>query len=108
MSEDYFKKLFAKKLNYYMNITDKKQIDLINDLGVTRSAVSTWCNGTRLPTMDKIDMLSKYFNVKRSDLLEEKESEIETLAAHHDGEWTEEELQSIEDFKEFIKNKRKK
>lgn len=32
-----------------------------------------------------------------------------TIAAHHDGEdWTEEELEEIEKFKEFIKSKRKK
>ncbi|MBP3037948.1 helix-turn-helix domain-containing protein [Bacillaceae bacterium Marseille-Q3522] len=32
----------------------------------------------------------------------------ETIAAHHDGEeWTDEELQEIERFKEFIKSKRK-
>jgi len=33
---------------------------------------------------------------------------IETIAAHHDGdEWTEEELEEIERFKEFVKMKRK-
>lgn len=34
--------------------------------------------------------------------------DIETIAAHHDGEdWTEEELEDIERFKEFLKSKRK-
>lgn len=34
--------------------------------------------------------------------------EPETIAAHHDGEdWTEEELEDIERFKEFLKSKRK-
>ncbi|MFY9421622.1 MAG: XRE family transcriptional regulator, partial [Bacilli bacterium] len=34
---------------------------------------------------------------------------IETIAAHHDGEeWTEEELEEIERFKEFVKMKRQK
>lgn len=38
----------------------------------------------------------------------EKE-DIETIAAHHDGDdWTEEELQEIERFKEFIRTKRQK
>lgn len=33
---------------------------------------------------------------------------IETIAAHHDGEdWTEEELEEIERFKEFVRMKRK-
>ncbi|MFE1631246.1 helix-turn-helix domain-containing protein [Brevibacillus reuszeri] len=34
--------------------------------------------------------------------------EVQTIAAHHDGEdWTEEELAEIERFKEFVKLKRK-
>lgn len=36
-------------------------------------------------------------------------TEFETIAAHHDGdEWTEEELEEIERFKEFVRMKRKK
>jgi len=39
----------------------------------------------------------------------EKSDEPETIAAHHDGEeWTEEELEEIERFKEFIRMKRAK
>jgi len=35
--------------------------------------------------------------------------EPETIAAHHDGEeWTEEELQEIEDFKEFVRMRKRK
>ena len=72
MGEDYYKKIFSKNLRYYMELHGKSQTDLINDLHVNRSAVSTWCNGTRLPRMDKVDMLAKYFNIKRSDLIEDK------------------------------------
>ncbi len=72
MGEDYYKKIFSKNLKKYMELYGKSQIDLINDLGLNKSAVSTWCNGTRLPRMDKVDMLAKYFNINRSDLIEEK------------------------------------
>lgn len=71
MSDDQYKKIFSKNLRYYMSLNDKSQIDLISDLGFNKSAVSTWCNGTRLPRMDKVDALAKYFNIKRSDLIEE-------------------------------------
>lgn len=38
----------------------------------------------------------------------EKSDDIQTIAAHHDGEdWTEEELEEIEKFKEFVRMKRK-
>ena len=72
MSDDIFKRIFSKNLRYYMNLNNKEQIDLINDLGFNKSAVSTWCNGTRLPRMDKVDMLARYFKISRSDLIEER------------------------------------
>lgn len=55
-----------------MELNKKTQTDLINDLGFDKSAVSTWCNGTRLPRMDKIEILAQYFKINRSDLIEEK------------------------------------
>lgn len=73
MPEEVYKKIFSKNLNYYMQLNNKTQTDLINDLGFNKSAVSTWCNGTRLPRMDKVDALAKYFKINRSDLIEEKE-----------------------------------
>ena len=72
MVEDQYKKIFSKNLRHYMALYNKEQIDLINDLGFNKSAVSTWCNGTRLPRMDKVEKLARYFNINRSDLIEEK------------------------------------
>lgn len=74
MSDDDYKKLFSRNLNYYMDLFGKTQTDLINDLGFNKSAVSTWCNGTRLPRMDKVDALARYFGISRSDLLEDKDT----------------------------------
>ena len=59
---------------------DKTQIDIVRDLGINRSSISSWVRGTRLPRMDKVDLLAQYFGVKRSDLIETKdlsESEVE-------------------------------
>lgn len=75
MSDDEFRKIFSKNLNYFMSLNNKTQVDLINDLGFNKSAVSTWCNGTRLPRMDKVDVLAKYFGVNRSDLIENRTHE---------------------------------
>ena len=75
MGDEQYKHIFSTNLRYYMSINNKEQIDLINDLGFNKSAVSTWCNGTRLPRMDKVDSLAKYFGIKRSDLIEERIAE---------------------------------
>ena len=74
MNEDYYKKIFSNNLKYYMSVNNKSQIDIINDLGINKSAISTWCNGTRLPRMDKVDALAKYLHCKRSDLIEERDT----------------------------------
>ena len=60
-----------------MELNQKEQIDLINDLGFNKSAVSTWCNGTRLPRMDKVNALAEYFGINRSDLIEDKSEQKE-------------------------------
>lgn len=72
MSDNYYKDIFSKNLKYYMSINQKSQVDLVNDLGYDKSAVSTWCNGTRLPRMDKVDAIAKYLGVRRSDLIDER------------------------------------
>ena len=75
MLDDRYKKIFAENLKYYMKLHNKNQADLINDLGFNKSSVSTWCNGTRLPRMDTVDILAKYFDINRSDLIEDKDTE---------------------------------
>lgn len=71
MTDDDYKLIFAKNLKYYLDINNKTQMDLINDLGLSSSTVSNWCTGLKLPRMNKIEMLSDYFNIRKSDLLED-------------------------------------
>lgn len=72
MSQDEYKKIFAKKLKHYMALKGKTQKDLIEDLGFKSPTVSDWCNGKKLPRMDKLEILADYFGVNKSDLYEEK------------------------------------
>lgn len=88
MSDDMYKKIFSENLRYYMSLNDKTQIDLINDLNLNKSAVSTWCNGSRLPRMDKVDLLAKYFNINRSDLIEERNCSEDSYYLNQDADET--------------------
>lgn len=72
MSETDLKKIVSKNLNRLMALNNKKQIDLMNDLGLGSSTVSSWCTGLKMPRMDKIQMLADYFGVLKSDLIEDK------------------------------------
>ena len=64
------KEIFAQNLKYYM---DKKGIDrnrLCDDLGFKYMTVSDWINAKTYPRIDKIEMLSNYFGVRKSNLVE--------------------------------------
>lgn len=72
MSEQEFNILFSQNLNHYLKINEKTQLDLAKHLGVSTSAVSAWCRGLKTPRMDKVDAMCAYFNIKRSDLMEDR------------------------------------
>ena len=72
MGDEIYREIFSRNLRKYMELNDKKQNDIIRDLGINKSTISSWVNGTKLPRMDKVDALAKYFGVKRSDLIEDK------------------------------------
>ena len=71
MNSDY-KKVFAKNLNNLLARNKKTQADLVADLKLNKSTVSTWANGTKMPRMNKIEQLANYFGVEKSDLIEDK------------------------------------
>lgn len=93
---------------------NKTQQDIANILGVSRPAYTAYEQGNRTPDNEAVETLADYYDVTidylfgRTDQKNaSKEYEIQTIAAHHDGdEWTEEELEEIERFKEFVRMKR--
>ncbi len=95
MPEETYQKIFSRNLNYYMKLNGKTQTDLINDLGFNKSAVSTWCNGTRLPRMDKVEILAQYFKINRSDLIEERTKNTNIALTSKDNRDIRKDLDSI-------------
>lgn len=74
MTEDEQRHIFADNLTRIMVAHDKTQADLVRQLTVSKSTVSSWCSGAKLPRMGKIDAICKWLDVKRSDLLDQKAS----------------------------------
>lgn len=79
--------------------------------GVPLRTVNNILGGiTTNPTVETVKAMAHALNCTLDDVAEDMEykKEIHTIAAHHEGEnWTDEELQEIEDFKKFILSKRK-
>lgn len=69
------KKIFAKNLNYYMNVNKKTRIDVCRDLEIPYSTFTDWCNANIYPRIDKIELLANYFDIKKSDLVEDKNND---------------------------------
>lgn len=115
MSEKEYGEIFSKNLKYYMNLNNITRSELAQELGVSFTTVSNWVKGYKLPRMDKVEKISAFFHIQKSDLLEDKEkkdesfsnSQIMTLAAHFEGdEFTAEEMKEIKNFIEFVKNRK--
>lgn len=83
MSDDKYKSVFADNLNKLMRIKGITQTDIINDLKINKSTISTWCNGSRLPRMDKVQLIADYLGVSKSDLIEEKETKEEAITCNN-------------------------
>ena len=96
------------------NLREEKGLtqDNISELlGIKRQTYSAWERGVSNPDINTVVFLSKYYDVSTDYLLgktkERNYGEMITIAAHHDGEWTEEELADIEKFKEFVRMRRR-
>lgn len=84
MSDELQKQIFSKNLKRLMDLSGKNQMDLMNDLDLSSSTVSSWCTGQKLPRMGKIQMLADYFGVMKSDLIENKSAPPETYYLNDD------------------------
>lgn len=70
MTEKEYAMIVAQNLRRIAFEHNKSQKDIADGLGIHKSTVSAWMNGTRTPKMDKIDMLCRFFVVNRSDIME--------------------------------------
>ena len=67
------KEIFAKNLQYYMNLNNKSRNDICRDLEIPYSTFTDWYNANIYPRIDKIQLLANYFSIQKSDLVESKE-----------------------------------
>ena len=67
------KKIFSKNLKYYMELNNKDRNDVCRDLSLPYTTFTSWYNGEFYPRIDKIELLANYFDIKKSDLVENHE-----------------------------------
>lgn len=75
MSEKEINLTISKNIMKYLELRNKSQAELAEYIGVTQATVSNWCNGLKMPRMSKIDMICKFLEINRSDLMNDQHPE---------------------------------
>lgn len=66
------KQVMADNIQYYLAKNAKSASDMIRDLEFKSTTVYDWINARTYPRIDKIEMMSNYFGIDKSDLVEER------------------------------------
>ncbi len=94
--------IILKKLRLQDNLT---QAELSEKLNISKSSISMYENGAREPDFETLELIADFFNVDMNYLL----GHPTTIAAHNENEdYTDEELEEIENFKKYVLSKRDK
>lgn len=99
---------------YLKKVMEKKGYNarsLSKDSGVPYTTIRSMIErNLHNASIDNVIKICRTLGISVEDLEKRNfNNEVETIAAHHDGEdWTEEELDEIERFKNFVKLKRNK
>lgn len=98
---------YIKKAKKEKGLTNE---ELSNRSGVPLGTVNKILSGhTPDPQFETVKAICNALDISLAALDDYENRQIETIAAHHDGEeWTEEELAEIEKFKDYVRSKRKK
>ena len=72
LTDEEQKKIFSKNLNHYISLSNKTQKEIADSIDVSPQTFNTWCQGIAIPRMWKVQRLADYFNVGKSDLIDDK------------------------------------
>lgn len=78
------KEVFAQNLQYYMERAGKNQKELAEIVGVSGPTMHEWLKAKKYPRIDKIEILANYFNILKSDLIENKTEERKAMQKKND------------------------
>ncbi|EHJ08091.1 helix-turn-helix domain-containing protein [Staphylococcus simiae] len=102
------RKILSENLRQLMKENNITQVELSEAIGVSQSTISNWLKEVKYPRISKVQELANYFNVPKSKITEDKSMQQDTIAAHLDySDLTDEEMEEVQQFIEFVKNRKK-
>lgn len=66
------KTIFAQNLKNQLKLNGITQKELAGIIGVSAPTVNEWLHGKKFPRIDKIELMSNYFGIQKSVLIEDK------------------------------------
>lgn len=70
MADEELRKIFAQRLNYYLDMNGYNQADMARRMNVSTATTAKWCTGQTMPRVDKIQSLCNWLGISKADLLE--------------------------------------
>lgn len=67
------KDVLSKNLKKHIAKSGKDRSQVAEELGLSYSTLTDWVNGNKYPRINNIEKLAAYFNVSKSDLIEDFE-----------------------------------
>ena len=71
MSNYETKRIFSNNLSRLLDSNGITQIEFAKKMNVAASTVSSWCNGDKMPRMDKVEWMAEFFGVPRTSLIDD-------------------------------------
>lgn len=69
------KPVMASNIKYYMDVKGINAKELSKAINVPYTTVLSWIKAEYYPRIDKIEMMSDYFGILKSDLIEDKQKQ---------------------------------
>ena len=74
------RKVLANNIQSLLDSRGISQTDMARDLNFAETTVSSWLRCERYPRLNRIQEIADYFNVRRSDITDEKASNIKSIS----------------------------
>lgn len=70
------KEIMAKNIKKFMSLKNVSATDVCLALKIKQNTFSDWVNAKSYPRIDKIELMARYFNIMKSELIEDKTSTL--------------------------------
>ncbi len=81
--DEKLKELFSKNLVDQLLAHGETQASMTRYMKISSATASDWCNGRKMPRVDKIQALCSWMGIELSDLLEEKSDKTTKQAEYY-------------------------